>query len=203
MSNDEYLEAQRAALEQSVGFFAADNKGGREIWVVRTFLQNMNIGFSESEIVLTNDDPPDVFFRDARFEIKEIMDPNRRRHDEYKEALEKARSATSPSELITEYTPKDITLQELYNLVVATSTEYARKYSKDFCRTLDCLYYVNLMEVTALIEQQFKDRKSLQSHPWRSVSFVMGYRAGVLAASPGATAFIKNAVGTIALRERV
>ena len=191
------------ALEQSVGFFAAGNKGEREIWVARTFLENIHLRFSESEIVLANDDPPDVFFRDARFEIKEIMDPSRRRHAEYKEALEKARSATSPSQLVTEYTPKDITLQALYDLVVANSTEYARKYSRAFCRTLDLLYYVNLKEVTALIEQPFPYLRSLQSHPWRSVSFIMGYRSGILSASAAAPEFVKAAVGTVVHRDGI
>lgn len=203
MGDDEYLEAQRAALEQSVGFFAADNKGEREIWVARAFLENINLGFSEPEIVLANDDPPDVCFRDARFEIKEIMDPNRRRHAEYKEALEKARSATSPSQLVTEYTPKDITLQEVYDLIVASSAEYACKYSKAFCQTLDLLYYVNLKDVMALIEQRFPDIQSLQSHPWRSVSFVIGYRSGILSASAAAPEFIRNAVGKVVHRDGV
>lgn len=203
MSDEEYLRAQREALAQSVAFFAAKNKGEREVWVARAFLQNMNIPFSDQEIILAPDDPPDVVFHDAQFEIKEIMDPNRRRHAEFKEALEKARAATSPSELATEYTPKDITLQELYELVASNSSEYQKNYATNFCNTLDLLFYVNLIDVTALIQQDFEDRKVFEQCPWRSISFVMGYHAGVLHSAPNAPEFIRNGVGKISLRAGV
>ena len=58
-------------------------------------------------------DPPDVRFRDAAFEIKEILDEGRRRHADLKEGLEKAKAARVPSDLLEPLTPRDITYNEV------------------------------------------------------------------------------------------
>ena len=76
------VKERREALVESVRFFGAQRKPEREVWVADHFLENLNIAYSTEEVVSSDDDPPDVIFRDARFEIKEIMDPGRRRHAE-------------------------------------------------------------------------------------------------------------------------
>lgn len=201
MSDEDYLESRRKAIAESVEFFAPENKGQREIWVANAFLENLNVPLAESELVLVHDDPPDVFFRDAQFEIKEVMDPGRRRHTEYKDAQKKAHTAKSPEDLLTPFTPRDIALSDLYQLVVVNSNEHAQKYATSFCRTLDLLFYVNLQNVMGLIEKPVPNFTALQSHPWRSVSFVMGRRACVLAVSSDAPGFLRSAHGQVVHRQ--
>ena len=107
MTDEEYLEAQRKARAESVEFFRASNKPERERWVVREFLTNLGLVFTDAEVRSPDQDPPDVTFREANFEIKEILSKGRRRHQEYKEGLQKALDAESPSDLVEMYTPRD------------------------------------------------------------------------------------------------
>lgn len=54
------------------------------------FLSNLHIGVDDAQVFCSPLDPPDVIYQDAAFEIKEIMDEGRRRHDEVKQARQKA-----------------------------------------------------------------------------------------------------------------
>jgi len=75
MTDEEYLDEQRKARAESVAYFRAANKPERERWVAQTFLKNLRINHTSAEIV-NGQDPPDIQFRDANFEIKEILDPD-------------------------------------------------------------------------------------------------------------------------------
>ena len=179
------------ALEESVQFFGARNKSEREIWVANTFIKNLNIPFQKVELISPEQDPPDVIFRDAQFEIKEILDPGRRRHAEYKEKLEHARTITDPKQLLREFTPIDKTITEIYELCLK-ETKDLTKYPTAVRTDTDLLFYVNLDHVMGLTEEPFPDTSELAALGWRSVSFVKGYRSCVLTASPGAPEFLAN-----------
>ena len=84
MNDEEYVAERRRALKESVDFFASKNKIEREKMVVAETLTNLGVNYSEDELSPVSDEPPDIRFQDAEFEIKEIMDPDRRRHLEYK-----------------------------------------------------------------------------------------------------------------------
>src|SRR5688572_24417938 len=88
-----YLAEHRKALLESVAFWSPGKKLERELWVAKTFLRHLKVQYAESELVPETSEPPDINFRGARFEIKEILDSDRRRHEEYREKLAKAKSA--------------------------------------------------------------------------------------------------------------
>ncbi|MGZ8154443.1 MAG: DUF1780 domain-containing protein, partial [Burkholderiales bacterium] len=113
-----HLEEQRKALRESVAFWSPDKKVERESWVVRTFLKHLDIQHTEAELLPEPSEFPDINFRGARFEIKEILDDNRRRHQEYREKLEKAMSATSLHKLGEHYTPKHLAYPEISDRLV-------------------------------------------------------------------------------------
>ncbi len=69
--------------------FSNKNKKSREIWVVKKFLDGLGLSYMESELCCSANEPPDIIFRDAKFEIMEKMDEGRRRHKEYKDKLKK------------------------------------------------------------------------------------------------------------------
>ena len=74
-ANDkELLESIRRGLRKSVAFWSPENKVEREIYAVRTLLQHLGIEHDPKEIRLEPAEPPDINFRDARFEIKEVLD---------------------------------------------------------------------------------------------------------------------------------
>ncbi len=201
MTDEEYLDEQRKARAESVAYFGAANKPERERWVAQTFLTNLRINHTSAEIV-NGQDPPDIQFRDANFEIKEILDPDRRRHQEYKEGLEEALYATSPADPVRPAPFNSTTISKIYELLLETARELAtRKYSPDLRRKLDLLFYVNLLNTSEFIETPFPNVSSLETLGWRSVSFIKGYRGCVLTSANDAPIFIRNAIGVVMHRD--
>jgi Putative endonuclease, protein of unknown function (DUF1780) len=197
MNNDSYLNDIRNGIKESVDFFASQDKFIRERWVVDEFLINLSMPFAEADLV-RGSDPPDVIFRDAQFEVKEILDEGRKRHAEFKQALVQANAATDPAELLEEYSPKDISIQEVYALIHSRAADYAiRKYSRDIREQIDLLFYINLEDVIGFIETPFPDVTPLALLGYRSVSFLEGHRSCVLCANPNAPSFLQVLPGII------
>jgi hypothetical protein len=190
MDSAELIQDNIRALEESVQYYSSQNKTEREKWVAITFITNLNIEFDDSELQIPKQDPPDVIFRDAEFEIKEILDPNRRRHDEYKKALYKARTIKDPQELLSQYRPIDKTITDIYLLCLEKTQALATKYTPSVCASTDLLYYVNLQHIVGLKETPYPDTKELSELGWRTVSFVIGHRSCVLTTSSNAPSFL-------------
>jgi hypothetical protein len=110
-----------------VQFFSSSNKAARERWVVLEFLLNLGLEVAEDGLVSVTDDPPDVLYSECRFEVKEILDPGRRRHQEFKHALAKANTATSPSELWESGDARTIVYQEIEKLVLGERSRSVRE----------------------------------------------------------------------------
>lgn len=146
----------------------------------------MNIEYEEYEICTPEQDPTDVIFRDVEFEIKEILDPGRRRHQEVKIELENAHKVKS--------------IEEIYQLCL-DATIALTKYPEAVRASTDLLFYVNLKNVMELIESSFPDASEMESLGWRSVSFIMGHRSCVLTTKPGASNILVKAVSSISYRQ--
>jgi hypothetical protein len=201
-ANEEYLASLRKGLEKSVRFFGADNKAERELWVVNEFLTNLGLTFIPSEMAHVTDDPPDVRFRGAEFEVKEILDERRRRHADFKAALAKANAATSPADLLEGYTPRDITYEEIYGRVETKVAELAGKYAPAVRAQLDLLFYVNLEDVHGYIETPLPSSERLSNYGFRSISFVMGSISGVFMAGASAPEVLVNGGIRVVRHER-
>src|SRR5690606_36997075 len=144
-----------------------------------------------------DDDPPDVVFRAARFEIKEILDQGRRRHDEYKAELERAKSLTDPVDTLQMFTPKDAHILEIFERCESAAQALENKYPKALKAELDLLFYVNLQRVFKVIETPYPSTDHLGQLGWRSVSFVIGQASGCFFARADAPDFIKAARGRL------
>src|SRR5690606_19067546 len=117
-------------LEQTLAFFSNAGKSERELWVCHEFLQQIGLRLHHDDLVAAkpNEDPPDARYCDARFEVKELLDVNRPRLDEYRADLERARSAQRLKDLGARYTsPKELTLGEYARVVAARALDEARK----------------------------------------------------------------------------
>jgi hypothetical protein len=202
MTDEEYLESQRKARAESVEFFRAENKPERERWVAREYVTNLGLIFADAELVSSPQDPPDVLFRGANFEIKEILSAGRRRHQEYKEGLQEVLQATTPADLVEHFTPRDISIADVCALIFKEARALADdKYTAAAVRKgLDLLFYVNLNDVFGLVEAPFAELTPLDSLGYRSVAFVMGYRSSTLVAKGDAPSFIKSALRNIVHR---
>jgi uncharacterized UPF0160 family protein len=195
------LREQIESIEGAVEFFSSSNKTVRETWVVNEFISNLGIKFKESEIRSNDNDPPDVIFRDALFEIKEIQNKDRKRHKEYKEKLKKAQQASNIEDLMRSYTPKVISMKEMVDRI----NEEAEKilYEPEFCKRTDLLFYVNLTSTYLSREKTFDVSGRDNLTKWRSVSIVESKASCVLRATDSAPEFLKAIVGKMLVRDNI
>ena len=196
----EFLKERQQALRESIKFFAPEQKVERETWVCSAFLQNLGIQHAEAELIPEPSDPPDIHFRGARFEIKEILDPDRKRHAEYREKLEKALLARSASELLEHYTPEDLTYREIGDIVIQRLTEISAHYDPKVTAQLDLLIYVNLLHCLVNGQSPVPSPTTYSGFGWRSIGVVKGWSAWVLHARPDAPSFLQTHVGKPAFR---
>lgn len=201
--DEEYLASVRKDCEESVRFFGSANKPERERWVVNEFLENLGVTFVESEILPSADEPPDICFRSAAFEVKEILDKGRRRDADFKATLEKAKTATMPEDLLEPAIPRDVTYVEVCDLVEKEVARCSEKYAPAATRkNLDLLFYVNLEDVRGDVARPLPPQSKWETYGFRSVSLVIGRAAVVLMAADSAPDFLKNGGPRILLKPR-
>lgn len=201
-SGSEYLERLVRDLELTVADFGAgvEKKRALERWVVCHFLRGLELKFEGTEVLQPVTDPPDATFRGAAFEVKEIGEPGRRRHDEYREALAKVKAATSPSDLLKTFSVVELPIAAVYaRIFEATAVLAARKYVDVRTRGgLDLLFYINLDPAKAwsLVDGLRPDVSQLEREGWRSASFLHGDRTScAIHTSAEAPPFLRAAVG--------
>jgi len=143
-SNDWKAE-QISAVKESIDFFHNTNKLEREKWVVARLLESFVPEFSEGSLQEA-EEPADVQFENAAFQVKEILEQDRRRGDEYKEALKKAETADEYKDLLEDYTPYKITFEEIVNKCYEYSNSLTKKYGPKERKNLDFICYFNYLD---------------------------------------------------------
>jgi hypothetical protein len=174
----------------------------RERYVVSHFLKCLGTMFEPSELKQSADDPPDILFRDARFEVKEIQAGGRRRGDEYRAKLARALSAERFADLLEPYRPESIPMGDVCARVMQETRQLAcgRYADLSLRRSLDLLFYVNLTTTAEanVAQGPLGELDPLHQERWRSVSFLFADApACVLMAGNCAPAFLMDAVGRI------
>jgi hypothetical protein len=188
-----YLAERVLALEEANRFFSPRGKEKREMWVAERFLSHVAPHLA-SEVTWVDAEPWDVLCVGARIQIKEHQDAGRRRHDEFKQALARAKNAIAPAELGESWTPSTVSLATAVEHVIAAAEMYSTKYAPAVLAELDLLIYLN---IEASIEgSELKPLASLSSG-WRSVSAVCNDCAFVLVATRRAPSFIRAALGNV------
>ena len=190
----EFIKEHTEDIKNSINFLTKnENKPEREYLVVKAFLNICDINHKENEIQICQDDPPDIIFRDARFEVTESMDDNRKRGDEYKETLNRAICAKGIKDFIQPYKSlSPITEPELLKKITEAISK-KDKYVLSTRQSLDVLVYVDIKEFAG-----YKGQTNINipnewiSQNWRSVSFVMGLHAGVIFCNSNAPQFLKE-----------
>jgi hypothetical protein len=139
------------------------------------------------------EEPVDVSFRDANFQVKEILVEGRRRTDEFNTKLETAKSAKDYSELLEHYTPIDVSFSEIvqrcydYAGTLLSQSKYGPRESKQ----IDLLFYFNWLDhhVVPPIEVPSKEVG------FRSLSIVSNRYCAVAYTSTSAPRFLRDNVG--------
>lgn len=180
----EYLEKLRKHASDTRAFLCNKAKPERERSVCRAFLRAIGVTFEEHELITPTAEPADVAFRMARFQIREILEPDRRRGDDWKQKEKKYSEANSLNELVEPYSPPtSVELQILVPEIVKALSEKAQKYGAG-CNDIDALVYVNLKDRYLAADSDLPNLDKLQSQGWRSVSFLFSpYGVTLFAAS--------------------
>lgn len=173
-SDIKYIDRLIKNTEESIHFFSNKKKTDRERCVCAALLRCIGVTFFSDQIQANNNDPPDVLFKSANFEVIELYDKGRKRHDEYKTRLEILHKASSINDtLVHIHQRTPITYQELNNEVSRALKIKSKKYGKKLCSNLDALVYVGLSNRFLDIKSPLPEYNNLISQGWRSVSFVM------------------------------
>lgn len=143
----------------------------------------------------SKEDPPDVIFRGASFEIKEILDPRRQRHREYKEALNSALKTDNPKDLLTKYSPINLTPDQVGDLLLTKLDHLKNRYSQAVKADLDILFYVNLKDHNPT-EGPMPSSSIFSGFGWRSVSAVFSLGGFVFYARDDSPDFLFSRNGT-------
>jgi len=83
-NREDHINLLRAHAKDTLHFLSNAMKPEREKAVCRALLRCMSIHFFDNEIIVPVEEPVDVSYRTARFQIRELMEDDRRRGDEWK-----------------------------------------------------------------------------------------------------------------------
>ncbi len=200
MTNKEFLADRRDALKVSIRYFSGANKSERERWVAAEFLTNLDIGYEDAEVVASQEDPPDVLFRDCRFEIKEILEPGRKRHDEYKQKYEKSLKAKHPHDLLEDYSPEDFRPAEIGEIVRGAILKCQDRYRPEMRQGMDLLFYVNYINYLQK-PGPVPSPELFASFGWRSISVLEGWTSTIFFASESAPLLLRRNTGVVHRRK--
>ncbi|MHA6492521.1 DUF1780 domain-containing protein [Pseudomonas borbori] len=198
MDDSDYLRLLTHQAEQANAFLSNARKWERERWVCQRLLQALNVSHRLDEFSPPTQEPPDVLFRDASFEVFFVLDEGRRLNDEWRAELDRRRGAFSLSQLVRrEAKPKRIGAADLQARLAPTLRKKAHNYRErglDLSE-LDLLAYVNLKRAVPDFNSHFPPPTEYLRQGWRSLSLVGPTFARVLFAHPDSPAFLRNNLG--------
>ena len=172
----------------SLHFFSNHNKLKREKWVVRKLLNTLSVEYEVDELKDV-EEPADVRFRVSRFQIKEVMVPDRqRRGSDLQDALKCADNATCFEDFLEPYFPREINVQCIINRCLSRAEDLLFKYPSVEISKMDLLCYFNATDYLE-IESDFEIPNNLQ---YRSVSIVSNRFRIVVHASELASEFLQE-----------
>ena len=197
MDDSDYLRLLTRQAEEANAFLSNARRWERERWVCQRLLTALNVRHRQDEFS-TGQEPPDVLFRDANFEVFFVLDKGRRLNDEWKEELERRRSALSLSQLLRRETrPRRIPAVELQARLSPTLRKKAHNYRERGLDLgdLDLLAYVSLKRDVLDLNSHFPPPGEYLRQGWRSLSVVGPTFARVLFAHSDAPDFLRGSLG--------
>jgi hypothetical protein len=198
MDDSDYLRLLTIQAEQANTFLSNARKWERERWVCQRLLQGLNIAHRNEDFLSAGQEPPDVLFRDACFEVFFVLDEGRRLNDEWREELERRRSAFSLSQLVRrEAKPKRIPAAELLRRLAPTLRKKAHNYKERGLDLgeLDIVAFASLKREVLDLNSHFPPPTEYLRQGWRSLSLVGPTFARVLFAHPDAPDFLRTNLG--------
>lgn len=177
---------------EQLRFFSNAGKEERERWVVAEFLGLLSVMFTADELRSPEQQSKvDVAFREARFQVKEILNPETHRGAEVKETYHRVIAAQTLQETVGPGFVYDTpSPSNSYDLIREKARELGlsetyRKHKHD----LDLLFYITRTHTSRIQPKEIKISE-LSILGWRSISCLMGNQAHVLFARSDAPCFL-------------
>jgi hypothetical protein len=192
--NMEWEEIKKEMIkqkEQAIRDLGNQGKTEREAQTIRAFLRCLELSFEQREITPVDGQFPDVLFRGANFEVKELMDEGRKRTDEYKENLEAIRRAHCLQDLKENYTLLKYDIETICDKVKLKVNEISNHYSKEARSSANLVIYFNLVDAIVPAPHRAQIQHQLDDKEWQSVSVVGSSWAYIVAAHENAPDYIR------------
>jgi len=198
-NDDSYLEELRANAADARSLMSNPRKSARERMVVRALLRCLGVAFEDGEIVAGGNEPVDVEFRAARFQIRDILGGRKRG----KESVDRERlyhDAKTIDDVMTPFTVSTaIPFDRAAEMVADALTEKSRRYGPRVCGTLDAVVYLDLGS-SHLYPAEPRDAlealAAIGRQAWRSVSMLAVPYGLVLTANAEAPDFLRARLGS-------
>jgi hypothetical protein len=144
-SEKELLEDMRKGWDRTVKLFSRAGKPLQETTAVHGLLRVLGIQHTAANIIKRGPEPVDVWFHDARFQVTEILHPERPRDKEIRQRAARVSTASHLEELMEPgtITSDPMQPQAVLDLVIERAREKADHYAGQ-CSGIDLLVYVNL-----------------------------------------------------------
>jgi len=163
------------------------------------FLTNLHIGMDEAQVFCNPQDPPDVLYQGVAFEIKEIMDEGRRRHDEVKQARKNALQHKDRANF-TQASVIALLPEDAGRLIVAQLEGMAGRYHASVKSRTDLLFYVNKLEHW-FDDGPMPSANLFEPYGWRSVSALIASGVSIVFyANASAPRFLQDNLGKVRRR---
>ena len=192
-TDTEYIENLRKHAIETLTFLGNKSKPERERSVCRAFLRTIGVAFDECELKAPapTGEPSDVDFRAARFQVKELLEPDRKKHREWKVKAKKYFVANSLDELLEPYSPPaPVEFQVLVPEIAQALEKYARTYGAG-CSAIDALVYVNRGNQYLAPHSDIPNLDELRGQGWGSVSLLCPPFGVILFVGPMAPDFLR------------
>lgn len=201
MNERDYLRLLTRHAEQANDLLSNARKWERERWACQRLLLALNLAYRLDEF-RSGQEPPDVQFREANFEVFFVLDEGRRLNEEWREEVNRRRNAFSLSQLVRrERRPQRISASQLQARLAPTLRKKAHNYRERGIDPgeLDLLAFVNLKRVIPDFNSPFPPPTEYLRQGWRSLSLVGPTFARVLFAHADAPEFLRSNLGRTTL----
>lgn len=191
---EHFLKKLRTHLAQTRTFLSNAMKPERERSVCRAFLRALGIPFKDTELIAPTEEPADVAFRGARFQVRDLL-RGRKRGNDWKNKDKQYAEARCVGDLVQPYSPPvSISFGSLMPELATVLSEKAAKYGTS-CKDLDALIYIDLEDTFLTPDALAPNTTELENQGWRSVSLLFTPYAVVLFARNSAPSFLRDATG--------
>lgn len=200
ISDKAFLANLREYADRARRLFSNPQKPERERMIVRAFLRCAGEAFEDGEIIASNEEPIDVRFRAADFQIMEVVG-NKRRGLEWRQRQDRYRDAQRVADVLEPYTPSQpVSFDDAAQLVADRLSAKAARYGAATCASLDALIYIDLHNRHLWPLESTGHGHAiavLQTQGWRSVSMLFVPYGVVLLGAPTAPAVISARAGRV------